>query len=960
MTLREAEDRRRRRSRAEFPLLERDSVLQSIDAALELGRGGESAAMLIEGHAGMGKTRLHDAALERARLLGLTVIRAGGAELEQNLAWGVAAQLLRSLLAPLSPVEREALLQTPAGRVLAPALAGGPAADMAASELTVAHSLFTVIANALENGPGLLALDDLHWADAGSLQAILYILHRLHELPAVLIMTTRSGEGQASSEPLDRIAAHPRVQLHALGPLGPESIAQLVRDSLGERGDAVLIEACSEVTAGNPFYLHELLLALSELRETNGSQLARMARALAPDAVTRALRVRIGRLGSEAAALVRAVAILGEDVPLGLAADLANLTPGAAADAADALAAVEILLAREPLRFVHPLVRQAVLADIPASETATRQLEAARLLAAGGGEPERVAAHLLLGRPEGDPWVVEQLRGAARAAQRASAPGSAVRYLQRALEEPPPDAVHGAVLAELGAAETVAGAPSAIEHLSEAAPLLSDPREQAELALTLGRALLGQGQHERAAEAYDEGLRRLAQGGPELEELPLHEELQTGFIATAALSPALHAEAASRSAALMPRALAGPTSHAQRMLLAQAGIQACFGGEPAAQVVALCERAWDSGRLLSDEGPDGISWSLITMALCLASELERCLEITEAVLAAARERSLPMAYATVSYVRAMPLLTQGRVREAQAEVEQALDARRYGWRQHSRAACGVYANCLIESGELLLAELALFDEGEVREPQDLEDVYRLWTRGRLRLAQGRAGEALQTSLLVGKALELAGVRLLETTPWRLTGAEAALVLGRRDQAVQLAQEQHEIAERVGALHSRIRATTMLGLCSEPEPGLKLLARACELAESGPACVDGIRAWVELGAALRRANRRSEAREWLERAVDAAGEGGARTLYERARTELSATGARPRREALLRGPKSLTPSERRIAEMAASGYSNREIAQALFVTPKTIEYHLRNAFRKLEIERRQELPDALDE
>jgi predicted ATPase len=281
VSLREVDERRRRPRRAEFPLLERDGVLRAIDTALDLSRGGESAAILIEGHPGMGKTRLHDAAVERARLLGLTVVRAAGAELEQNMAWGVAAQVLRSLLGPLAADERENLLQTPAGRVLAPALIGEPATEIAASELTVAHCLFSVIAGALERGPALVALDDVHWADTGSLQAVLYILHRLHEVPAVLIMTTRPSEGSRGDDALDRIAAHPRVQLQTLAPLGAESIAQLVREAVGEQHDNLLAETCAEVTGGNPFYLHELLLALSERPETGSAHLARMAHALA-------------------------------------------------------------------------------------------------------------------------------------------------------------------------------------------------------------------------------------------------------------------------------------------------------------------------------------------------------------------------------------------------------------------------------------------------------------------------------------------------------------------------------------------------------------------------------------------------------------------------------------------------------------------------------------------------------
>ena len=138
----------------------------------------------------------------------------------------------------------------------------------------------------------------------------------------------------------------------------------------------------------------------------------------------------------------------------------------------------------------------------------------------------------------------------------------------------------------------------------------------------------------------------------------------------------------------------------------------------------------------------------------------------------------------------------------------------------------------------------------------------------------------------------------------------------------------------------------------------MLREASTLADNAPPRLDTVRTLVELGATLRRANQRSAAREPLQRAADMAWAGGASALHTRARTELAATGARPRRDMLLSGPASLTPSERRIAELAAIGHSNREIAQTLFVTPKTVEYHLRNAYRKLDIDGRARLTEVL--
>jgi DNA-binding CsgD family transcriptional regulator len=150
------------------------------------------------------------------------------------------------------------------------------------------------------------------------------------------------------------------------------------------------------------------------------------------------------------------------------------------------------------------------------------------------------------------------------------------------------------------------------------------------------------------------------------------------------------------------------------------------------------------------------------------------------------------------------------------------------------------------------------------------------------------------------------------------------------------------------------------MCIGGEEGLERRREAVDLGMASPPRLETIHALVELGSALRRSNERAAAREPLQRAADMARNGGATALYERARVELSASGARPRRGALLTGPDSLTPSERRIAELACSGHSNRQIAQALFVTPKTVEYHLRNTYRKLDIQARHELAEALSD
>jgi DNA-binding CsgD family transcriptional regulator len=149
----------------------------------------------------------------------------------------------------------------------------------------------------------------------------------------------------------------------------------------------------------------------------------------------------------------------------------------------------------------------------------------------------------------------------------------------------------------------------------------------------------------------------------------------------------------------------------------------------------------------------------------------------------------------------------------------------------------------------------------------------------------------------------------------------------------------------------------LGLLAGGATGERLLREAVDVLALSPARLEHARALIDLGGALRRANSRSEARKYLREGIDLAHRCGATALIERGNEELSATGAHPRK-VMLSGLESLTASERRVAQMAAEEVSNKEIAQALFVTVKTVEVHLSRVYRKLDIQSRRELAGAL--
>jgi DNA-binding CsgD family transcriptional regulator len=193
--------------------------------------------------------------------------------------------------------------------------------------------------------------------------------------------------------------------------------------------------------------------------------------------------------------------------------------------------------------------------------------------------------------------------------------------------------------------------------------------------------------------------------------------------------------------------------------------------------------------------------------------------------------------------------------------------------------------------------------------------------------------------------------------WRSWAAEGLRLLDRNDEARVLAAEELALARRWGDPHAIGAALRVLGLVEGGRVGIGLLSEAVEVLAGSEARLEYAHALVDLGAALRRENRRTEARERLREGVDLALRSGAFGLAGRANQEIAATGARPRK-VLQTGLDALTTSERRVGQLAAEGMTNKEIAQTLFVTIKTVEVHLSHAYRKLQISSRAQLQNAL--
>jgi DNA-binding CsgD family transcriptional regulator len=346
---------------------------------------------------------------------------------------------------------------------------------------------------------------------------------------------------------------------------------------------------------------------------------------------------------------------------------------------------------------------------------------------------------------------------------------------------------------------------------------------------------------------------------------------------------------------------------------------------------------------------------LATAVLAAADLDDALLPYPDAIAAAHRSGSLlALAEAKGSHLHA--LLFRGDLAEAEAEARQAVDACA-AWGTPWSYPAAFLADALMEQGRLDEAAAVLTRATAEPKPDNGSVVFLRDSRARLRLLRGELADGVAELLEVGRLFEAVGGRNPAMIAWRSHAALALLALGEHTEAHRLATEDLTLARSWGAPRALSTALRVVGLAEGGSEGLTLLAQAVDVVANSPAKLEHARALTDLGAALHRANRRSDAREHLRRALELATSCGAAPLAARVGIELRATGARPRRIAL-RGPESLTPSERRVAELAAHGHTNREIAQTLFVTPRTVEVHLTNTYRKLDISSRSQLATAL--
>jgi DNA-binding CsgD family transcriptional regulator len=912
-----------RHSIASVTLLERGLDLEAIDRAAVAAGEGRGSVVLIEGVAGIGKSALLRHAVTAERL---HTLRARGGEQERGLAFGLARQL----------VEREL---------------PDRGAVFAGDEFVVIHRLYSAVADLAERAPVLLAVDDAQWSDLPSLRWLSYLARRVEALPVLVLVAVREGEPGAPRALLDELRDVPDAIRLRPAPLSLDASATLVREHLDASAAPAFCEACHHASGGNPLLLTELLRAVaSEGLEPDAEAALRVVE-VGAGGLARQLGRRIARAHPGAPEVARAVAILEPHAEIGAVAELAGLDADDAARAGDSLVKAGVLADEVPLRFAHPLLRAAVDRELSAPERERRHARAAEVLCARGAAAEILATHLMRTRAAVGAWVMQSLETAAEAALAASGPAEAADFLRRAAAEPLAPGDRTRVERRLGQALLRAGDASGIDGLIALRDRSPDPAERADLTAEIVPAL---GIRGRAAEIEP----LLRQSAAELD--PAQEPGRFALMTAGPIHAATYDELAG---------LHDKVAHARELLrnideesmpiwLVRQSVATWLslsGLATAHEAAELALAAIGDEHQLRAAGASGVPMfpAITTVAMC--GDTERALRLHDISMSTQRRRGALYGIALAHADRAGILLARGDLADAEEEATLGLTlAERTGVSSVVALVAAALVAVARERGAIEAAERA------VSRPQPgttLHDLTFTAERGLLALVRADAEDASRTLEAVVQARDGLGGWTASLLPTRLMLPIALHAARRPQDAERAAHDSLRFAER--AQHPRWTgvAQWVLGRV-DPQAGLDALRDSVATLTQTDARLDHARALVDLGSALRRDNARQAARQPLREGMELARRLGAYGLAEHAREELAASGARLRREALS-GVESLTPSERRVARLAASGLTNREIAEALFVSRKTVETHLAHVYQKLDTSDRRALATLLD-
>jgi len=895
-----------------------------IDRLLQEARAGKSGALLMHGEAGIGKTALMRWAIGRAT--GLRVLRARGIETESDIPFAGLAELVTPLLDRLDDIPE---VQASA---LRGALALGPATPH--DRFTVPAGLLSLLAVAAEEQPILVAIDDAQWLDEPSLEAFLFAGRRLGAEGIAMIGSLRDGTAVSGVEVpwLERVPVSPLADDEAralLGSAQPERLAPSVADRL------------VNTAAGNPLALLEIPRQLSDGQRAGREPLEEHLRP--GTGVERAFRRALDALEDPArrALLVAATAHSGRVDVIEPALRELGLT---VADLSGAESARLISIEDAEVDFRHPLLRSTAYHAAGAAER--RAAHSALAATAPEGSPER-AWHLAAGAVAPDEAIAAALEAAALDARGRGAHATAARDFGRAAQLTPEDEPRARRLLEAATDATRSGeADRALALLGDAARLAVDPLLAADVQRMTGHVEMRRGSPLVAYELLVAEAERVRSRDPRraaamfLEASVTH--MMTGdmnaLVGTAERARAL-ATAAEPAIELLATAVIaeaylalGDVEQGDAMLSAVEPY--LLEGDPLAIVEVVGMAAHSS------------IW---------IEKFDRAERIFDRLIAAAREASAVSALIYPLAARSQLDYRLGRWAPARALATESVEL------AHDT---GLLAPLSLGLASVAQVEAALGQEEDCRRhvaeglaltgrfQGDATGTYLHAALGLLELGQGRIPEAiaaLEETRGHAERLRMQPALVM----WAPDLIEAYARAGRRDEAAALLDDFEARGRAVGTLWPQAAAARLRGLLAPDAEMRAAFEAALVLHEKLPMPFERARTLLCFGERLRRARQRADAREPLKEALETFERLGARGWAERTRTELRATGEQQARRAET-AAEQLTPHELQIAVLVAQGMTNREAASALFLSPKTIEYHLGQIYRKLDVRGRAQL------
>ena len=893
-------------------------------AALE----GSGSAVRLLGPPGAGKTALLRAVAGSAAAAGARTWSTSAGQLETQVPFGVVRRLLDRPVRSLPARERAALADGPGHLALSHLWTGGAAATEPPAQGDMLHSLGWLLEELVGEDALVIVVDDAQWADEESLLFLGSLRERLADLPVGVVVAARD-ESVDRMPSLSALVADRDAVVLRLAPLTGDGVSTLLAEHWSQVPDGTA-EAVLEVTGGNPFLVHALADALTNATAHVDPD---EVRAAVPDSVVDLMVSRLAALPTDEQVLARAVAVL-DTTALAEAAALAELDADRAAVAADRLRRVGIFAHTPELCFRHTLLRSAVHALIGPDTRATLHRSAAHLLASS--DTARAAAHLIEAPGTADPWSVALLRAAAGDAVALGAPQPAVALLLRALAEPPAAEQQADLLSELGLAQMRTFDPASITTLGDALAHTTEPAARVPRALILGAAYAFAGRHDEGAALLDGVLTELA--GADREAILT---VTAAWAAIALLIPARVPEARRRLAELPD--LAGRTP-GERLVIVQQINVAAGSNQPRSAIHALIDRVigdWGT----PEQFPESGDWVWPRLLLGRIGEYDTVRRITDAGLAQSESTGSVVGMIAASFVRALTEYDAGDLATAELHYRAMVSHHDGGLLIQTLGHAGL-AETLARQGRLDDARTVLSRFPDVLPPGTASTAAALVWEARAFVANslGDHHGALAAAESLHLLLDGLGADSPTWIGWRPLAIEPLRAIGRLPEARILATEHLALCEAGEVPHLIGEARALLAtVTADPADAVDLARSAVTLLEGSASRFRSGWATLTLGSLLRRQGHKLESREHLRVAVDTLLDCGA-ALASFAEQELAATGVRITRA----DPRRLTPSEIRVAELAATGLNNRDIAARLHVTRKTVETHLSAVYRKLDI------------